>query len=147
MCREASSVEKSELQKSLSIHPKDTSTVLTGLFDMAISLHPRASILSASLFEPGGLSLGDHEPVIEHAATPGTTLDKAAPQMLQYCQAHDGDTFLPLFPPGRLLHITNKKMNTSKATWSVGVHVYCELLLQECNKLYVCIMYTGVAVV
>ena len=98
-------MDKSELQKSLSIHPKDTSIIASGLFDMAISLHPRASILSPSLFEAGGKPTTD--PVIQHIATPGTTLDKAAPQILQHCQAHDGNTFLPLFPPGRLLHITS----------------------------------------
>ena len=119
--REVSSVEKSELQKSLSIHPKDTSIVLTGLFDLAISLHPRASILSASLFEAGGEPSAD--PAIQHVATPGTTLNKAAPQMLQHCQAHHGNTFLPLFPPGRLLHIAIKKADRSKATWSVSVHL------------------------
>ena len=119
--REVSNVEKLELQKSLSIHPKDTSIVLTGLFDLAISLHPRASILSASLFQAGGEpspSLVD--PVTQHVATPGTALDKAAPQMLQYCQAHDGNTFLPLFPPGRLLHITTKKPTTFKAKWYIS---------------------------
>ena len=116
--REVSSVEKNELQKSLSIHPKDTSIVTSGLFDLAISLHPRASVLSASLFEAGGEPLPD--PVTQHVATPGTTLDKAAPQILQHCQAHDGNTFLPLFPPGRILHITSTKSTTSKATWSVS---------------------------
>ena len=126
-------MEKSELQKSLSIHPKDTSIILTGLFDMAISLHPRASILSASLFEAGGESLSDDDPAIRYVATPGTILDKAAPQILQHCQAHDGNTFLPLFPPGRVLHITSKTKNTSKATWSVCVHgaSQCRMVLDS----------------
>ena len=132
MYREVSSVEKSELQKSLSIHPKDTSIVLTDLFD------PRASILSASLFEAGGEPLAD--PAIQHIATPGTILNKAAPQMLQHCQAHHGNTFLPLFPPGRLLHIITKKTNTSKATWSVSIHVmglWCMYSVYYISILYI----------
>ena len=116
--RELSSVQKVKLQKSLSIRPKDTLSVLhRGLFDEAISLHPRASILSSSLFESGGDPPRGYPAAQHNIATPGSTLDKAAPQILQHCQAHDGNTFLPLFPPGRLLHImATKKPTTSKAT-------------------------------
>ena len=106
--------DRVRLQKSLSIYPRTDgrpSIVGSGLFDVAISLQPRSSILSASLFQAAAES-----PAVstDDMATPGTSLHKAAPQILQYCQAHDGNTFLPLFPPGRLLHI---KVNGHGKTW------------------------------
>ena len=106
-----SNAERLHLQKSLSIYPRAGDVAETGLFDAAISLQPRASVLSASLFEAGHSS---PQPISIELATPGTSLHKAAPQILQYCQAHDGNTFLPLFPPGRLLHIKTSKYG---ATW------------------------------
>lgn len=82
--------------------------------------------MSESLFQPVSspmprtLQQTDHEDTALHrppqVATPGTTLHEAVPEILRHCKAHDGNTFLPLFPPGQLLHITFNKF-TSNEKW------------------------------
>ena len=37
--------------------------------------------------------------------TPGGILDNAVPGLLEHCRADESKSFMPFFPPGRMLHL------------------------------------------
>ena len=64
--------------------------------------------------------------------TPGSAIHSAVPNIFEHCRNPEGDTFLPSFPPGRILHI---EFPPQTPTGCVHVHVHC-IIIHICMYYY-----------
>ena len=46
-----------------------------------------------------------------NAPTPGGAIDCAMPDIHEHCRVDETSTFMPFFPPGRLIHLRVQKNN------------------------------------
>lgn len=53
--------------------------------------------------------LDDRSRLDSNVLTPGGAIDSALPKIHEHCRVDEASTFMPFFPPGRLIHLQVKR--------------------------------------